>query len=640
MTTDEAAAARYVLARGWITEEQLKEALFEQVTLPAGAHEGRRRPRPLLSILVGREWITQAQAQEAEAACRGGSLSRSSDDTQPSQHAPPDETLIASEDPRNLYGHLVRVARVGQGGMGAVWRAWDTNLRRWVAMKFVSASQRHLLKEARLGAKLNHPNIVPVYDVVGEDSPEPYLVMKFIEGGTLHDLIGEITPDRAAELMMQVAHAVQYAHERGVIHRDIKPKNILIEADGRPVVSDFGLARDLQVVSGGKTGFVVGTPAYMAPEQVVEGAPPAGPAADIYGLGATLYHVLTGRPPYECATPEETLEKVRDMPPPAPRAVNPDIPPNLERIVLRAMERSVSKRYATAAEFATDLDRFLRREPILGLGEEAFAEAISLLEIGHLRKALIRLREALRLPWAPGVTEESWRPMMRQLKESESSLSLALEIRPSYAVALRHRACLRIARALLLGLIAGRPSADDLAGASADLDRALAASPQGGSNLGMARATLWLVRARFSKWLSVRAEDELKKALGEFDRIIARAPTVEALHNRALANILLGQRRHRSGADAREQYRKAIADLEQAIDMEPNDDLLLEDFARAYQGRSKRRLDDAGADRKTLRQYLERTIQRHPSHAAARLRDRLAALAESMPILKREDPKA
>ncbi len=554
----------------------------------------------------------------------------------PSQLAPPDDTLLASEDPSNLYGLLVRVARVGHGGMGTVWRAWDTNLRRWVAMKFVSASQRHLLKEARLGAKLNHPSIVPIYDVVGEESGDPYLVMKFIEGGTLFDLIGEITPDRAAELMMPVAHAVHYAHERGVIHRDLKPKNILIEADGRPVVSDFGLARDLAVASGGKPGFVVGTPAYVAPEQVVEGAPPAGPAVDVYGLGATLYHVLTGRPPYMNPSPEKTLEQVRDNAPPPPREVNPDIPPNLERIVLRAMERNVQKRYGSAAEMAQDLDRFLRREPILGLGEEAFAEAVSLLDMGHLRKAILRLREALRLPWAPGSAEESWRPMMRQLKESESSLSLALEIRPAYAVALRHRACLRLARALLLGLIAGRPSADDLAGATADVERALAASPEA-PHLLMVRAALWLVRARFSRWLAVRPEEQIRKALGELDRILAKSPGVVALHNRALANILLGQHRHRAGLDARDQYRQAIADLEQAIDLDPSDDLLLEDMGRAYQGRAKRQLGNEEADRKSLRQYLERTIQRHPTHAATRLRDRLASLAESMPLLEDRD---
>ena len=634
MTTDDAAVARFVLARGWVTEPRIKDALFDQVAGPS-ARDGRRRPRTLLSILVARGWLTPAQAHEVEGACRGASVSHASDDSQASQFAPPDDTLLASEDPRNLYGHLVRVARVGHGGMGTVWRAWDTNLRRWVAMKFVAASQRHLLKEARLGAKLTHPNIVPIYDVVGEESGEPYLVMKFIEGGTLYDFIGEITPDRAAELLMQVAHAVQYAHERSVIHRDLKPKNILIEADGRPVVSDFGLARDL-VTSGTGVGLVVGTPAYIAPEQVTEGAPPAGPAADVYGLGATLYHVLTGRPPYEGDAPDRILEQIRDVAPPAPRGVNPDIPPNLERIVLRAMERNVQKRYTSAAEMAMDLDRFLRREPILGLGEEAFAEAISLLEVGHLRKGILRLREALRLPWAPGSSEESWRPMMRQLKESESSLSLALQIRPAYVVALRHRACLRLARALLLGLIVGRPSADDLAGASEDIERALAASPAG-HHLGMTRAALWLVRARFSKCLGVRADEEIRKALSELDRIIHRSPTVVALHNRALANILLGQRRHRAGADAREQYRQAIADLEQAIDLDPNDELLLEDLARSYHGRSKRRLTDKEEDRKSLRQYLERAIQRHPSHAATRLRHRLAELAEAMPLLEDRD---
>ena len=637
MTTDDAAVARLVLNRQWVNEARVKDALFEMVVAPPGP-DGRRHPRTLLSVLQAKGWITAAQAQEAEEACRPTSFSRASDDSGTGPQGPPDDTLLAAEDPHNLYGHLVRVAPVGHGGMGTVWRAWDTSLRRWVAMKFVSASQRHLLKEARLGAKLNHPNIVPVYDVVGEESAEPYLVMKFVEGGTLFDLIGEITPDRAAEVMMQVAHAVQYAHEHGVIHRDLKPKNILLEADGRPVVSDFGLSRDTAVMSGGKPGYVVGTPAYMAPEQVVEGAPPAGPAADVYGLGATLYHVLTGRPPYMGPSPEKLLETVRDSAPPAPREVNPDIPQNLERIVLRAMERNVQKRYGSASEVAQDLDRFLRREPILGLGEEAFAEALSLLDMGHLRKAILRLREALRLPWAPGSAEESWRPMMRQLKESESSLTLALQIRPAYAVALRHRACLRLARALLLGLIAGRPSADDLTGAAADVERAIAASPEA-PHLQMVRAALWLVRARFSRWLAVRAEDEIRKAIADLDRIIAKTPGAVALHNRALANILLGQHRHRAAKDARLQYRQAIADLEQAIDLEPNDELLLEDLGRAYQGRAKRQLGDKEADLKSLRQYLERTILRHPTHAATRLRDRLATLAESMPLLEEDrDP--
>jgi hypothetical protein len=230
------------------------------------------------------------------------------------------------------------------------------------------------LAEAEAAAKLRHPNIVQVY-ALGEHEGRPYLELEYVEGGSLAQRLDGTPwpPARAAGLVATLAGAVAAMHSRGVVHRDLKPANVLLEADGTPKVADFGLAKALGVDSGlTGTEEVLGTPSYMAPEQAGGGAKQVGPAADVYALGAILYELLTGRPPFRAATVLETLEQVRTAEPVPPRRLVPRLPRDLETIGLKAMAKEPGRRYATARELAEDLGRFLGGEPIHARSASAF----------------------------------------------------------------------------------------------------------------------------------------------------------------------------------------------------------------------------------------------------------------------------
>jgi WD40 repeat protein len=256
--------------------------------------------------------------------------------------------------------------RLGRGGQGHVYKARQHSPDRVVALKVLSAGSLSRFRgEADAVARLQHPHIVQIH-AVGEHHGRPCLVLEFCAGGSLADrLDGKPQPPRfAASFVETLARAVHAAHEAGVVHRDLKPANVLLTADGTPKVADFGLAKRLDEEGGPThTGAVFGTPAYMAPEQAGD-AKHVGPAADVYGLGALLYELLTGRPPFQGATALDTLEQVRTKDPVPPRRLRPKTPRDLETVCLKCLAKSPARRYATALELAEDLRRFLAGEPI------------------------------------------------------------------------------------------------------------------------------------------------------------------------------------------------------------------------------------------------------------------------------------
>src|SRR5262249_9931991 len=222
--------------------------------------------------------------------------------------------------------------------------------------------------EAEAAARLDHPNIVPIYEVGAQDG-RPFFSMKFMEGGTLTERLsaGGVVPDarEAALLLAKIARAVHHAHQRAVLHRDLKPGNILLDAQGEPHVSDFGLAKCLDSKDGlTPSGAMVGSPSYMSPEQAAGHPEQLTTASDIYSLGALLYQLLTGHPPFEAATPLATLEKVVRQEPRLPRALQPGVDPDLATICLKCLEKESGRRYGSAEALAEDLARWLRREPI------------------------------------------------------------------------------------------------------------------------------------------------------------------------------------------------------------------------------------------------------------------------------------
>jgi serine/threonine-protein kinase len=277
------------------------------------------------------------------------------------------------------YELLEEIAR---GGMGVVFKARQLSLNRPVAVKMILAGSlasenevRRFRLEAAAAARLAHPNIVGIYEV-GEHEGQPYFSMRYVEGRSLHRIVEDGTWKMdncpgAAQLLAKVARAVHFAHERGIVHRDLKPGNILLDGQGEPHITDFGLARLLASDSSlTLSGVVMGTPSFMAPEQAAGKFHRLTPAADLYSLGAILYYLLTGRPPFIAETPLDILVQVLDRDALQPRTLNPKVPRDLERICLRCLEKAPERRYASAAALADDLERFLRGEPVeVGLAD-------------------------------------------------------------------------------------------------------------------------------------------------------------------------------------------------------------------------------------------------------------------------------
>lgn len=283
---------------------------------------------------------------------------------------------------------------LGQGGMGQVYQARHLQLQRIVALKLVTSTNNdqalaRFEQEVQAIARLRHPNIAQIYEN-GTVEGRPYYAMEYVAGGTLSDRLkaSPLLPNEAAKLVVKLARAMQHAHEQGILHRDLKPSNVLLEADGlEPKIADFGLAKKLDDNSNlTRTGDVFGSPSYMAPEQA-SGVMKFTPAVDVYALGATLYECLTGRPPFLGPEPMLTIMMVLSNDPIPPRQVQAKLPLDLDTICLKCLEKQPRKRYASAAELADDLERFLKGEPILAR------------PVGGLERAL---KWAKRRPWQAG----------------------------------------------------------------------------------------------------------------------------------------------------------------------------------------------------------------------------------------------
>ncbi|HEV3022994.1 MAG TPA: protein kinase, partial [Pirellulales bacterium] len=297
-------------------------------------------------------------------------------------HQPPGTDTAASQQqsgdvgpPQARFGDYELLGEIARGGMGVVYKARHTKLNRLVALKMIKSGEladadqvKRFHAEAEAAAKLDHPGIVPVYEV-GEANGQHFYSMLFVAGRSTNDLVkqdGPLPPRRAAELLKAAAIAVQFAHDRGIVHRDIKPQNILLDEDGRPRVADFGLAKQVEGTNElTVTGQVIGTPSYMPPEQARGALSEIGPASDVYSLGATLYFLLTGRPPFQTASAAETVRQVIEVEPVPLRRLNPAVPRDLETICLKCLRKEQARRFPTGAALADDLGRWLDGKPIV-----------------------------------------------------------------------------------------------------------------------------------------------------------------------------------------------------------------------------------------------------------------------------------
>lgn len=300
-------------------------------------------------------------------------------------HNAQDQANIAPASPSftglpREFGGFTLLEELGRGGMGVVFKARQKSPERIVALKMILQGQiaspqdiARFRAEAEAAAKVHHPHIVPVYEV-GEYQGQPYFSMQYIEGTTLARLLadGPLPSRKAAALLAPICRAIAEAHRCGVLHRDLKPSNILMDREGRTFVTDFGLAKQLQPPSSEgsswgsltQSGAILGTPGYMAPEQAAGQRGEISPASDVYSLGAILYALLTGRPPFQAASPLDTVLMVMEQDPLPPRMLNPKADPDLEMIALKCLQKPADLRYASADALADDLEAYLANEPI------------------------------------------------------------------------------------------------------------------------------------------------------------------------------------------------------------------------------------------------------------------------------------
>jgi tetratricopeptide (TPR) repeat protein/tRNA A-37 threonylcarbamoyl transferase component Bud32 len=373
----------------------LRELLALEVEL-------RRRggAEPVPSDYAGRFPGHEATVEAAFGGARGPDLTTRDRDRETSPRETcldPDTAAARAPMPSAPQGYEI-LGPIGRGGMGVVYKAIQLRLNRIVALKMVLAGEYstpeallRFMAEAEAVARLQHPNVVQVFDR-GEYGGLPYLSMEYLAAGSLARRI-DGTPwpaRRAAEVVGQIARGVAEVHRRGIVHRDLKPANVLMADDGTPKVGDFGLAKSLGSESSlTRTDLIIGSPSYMAPEQAQGKAKTAGPPADVYALGAILYELLTGRPPFRGTSTQETLALVCSSEPVAPSRLVPKVPRDVETITLKCLQKDPRRRYESAGELRDDLGRWLRGEPIRARS------------VGELERAW---RWCRRKPWLAGLS--------------------------------------------------------------------------------------------------------------------------------------------------------------------------------------------------------------------------------------------
>ncbi|HEU5431344.1 MAG TPA: serine/threonine-protein kinase, partial [Thermomicrobiales bacterium] len=485
--------------------------------------------------------------------------------------------------------------------------------------------RRRFANEAEAIAHLDHPNIVQVYEI-GEADDRPFIALEFLEGGSLAArLAGKPQPPRAAAGMIAtLADAVEFAHQRGIVHRDLKPANVMFDRHGTMKITDFGLAKQLAAGAGAtRTGDVMGTPAYMAPEQAGGAAKQVGPACDIYALGVMLYEMLTGRPPFHGQESVDTLLAVLTEEPLPPRRLTAHIPRDLETICLKCLEKSPARRYASAGELAADLRRFLNNEPIAARPPGAIERAAKWVR-RHPARAIAAAASFLLLAASSIGFAYHSQTLARQLAETdrqrqraEADLDLALDTVDELVD--------RLSAENLAGLAKNDPIRREFLEITLAFCQGLLGENPGepGVRWRMARARRQAASIQQIFGHAEQAEAEYRQAIRDLDQLVAEflerpeyRRDLAAAHNN-LGNLLRAQGRAKAAED---ENRIAQQAFQQLCDESPDDADFRQQLAVSWNNLALSRLaagDAAGAEEAqqralSLYQALE---QKHPDAA-------------------------
>ena len=330
----------------------------------------------LAKVIVDNTALTASLRQDSDpdATFVRSNAPANGDDSEQSTLAPSGQSNRTQSTTKfTSFGDYEIIDEIARGGMGVVYQARQKSLNRVVALKMILSGQlageeeiQRFRSEAEAAANLDHPGIVPVYEI-GEHEGHQFFSMGFVEGSSLQNKIidGPLPGKEAAELCKKVAEAISYAHGKGVIHRDLKPANVLLDQNGEPKVTDFGLAKRIDSDSDlTRTTQAMGSPSWMPPEQASGKSATVDARADVYALGAILYNLITGRPPFQAANHLDTMMQVLEKEPVRPRTLDPKIPVDLETITLKCLEKDPDKRYQSSKDFSDELTRFINGEPI------------------------------------------------------------------------------------------------------------------------------------------------------------------------------------------------------------------------------------------------------------------------------------
>jgi len=496
----------------------------------------------------------------------------------------PAEVQRATRDVSNVMGKFVRVQDMGRGSRSAVMKAWDVERQKYVALKLIKegGGKEHIdrfLKEAEPTVGLEHPGIAMVYEAGRLDLPDgarAYVSSEFIEGETLDQVRARgLQVQRAAQIIRDASLAVSMAHGRNVLHKDIKPKNIMLGFDGRVRVTDFCLAQvsttlgptDDSLLS--RTIQVAGTPSYMSPEQALGRTGDIRERSDVYSLGATLYFLLTGRPPFDAGgNAMKTCFAVVKEPLIPPSQLNANVKPDLEQIVSRAMAKDPVRRYDSVKHLADDLDRFIQGGPIVSDDQMRFTQGVAAVHAGRLEEAIHMFKELIRLEAAGRLGELGIKPAMKQLEEGEAGVTLAIKQQTKNYDIRTQRGVYRFAKAILTSLEGNDPSSA-CKDALEDFVKACELRSESTPSR-VNRSNVLIFGGRYARDSGKDVSPVFAMALRDLDAALEFDPTCSpAYHNRGIVRFYMARSLKKGAGDPEPDYRKAIDDFSRAAELEP-----------------------------------------------------------------------